>query len=297
MKKKEATTTVIVPTTGTITSDITLGLEKPDDIIEAEVIEEDWGDNHPNFIESNTQAITLDELQTKNVIPTFVDGTLTLSHQNFIGAVRSVAEKVFGELTPVECRVSHPIIGRIPSAQHKKASELTDADKTIFYQRLAFCCHVKNLTKTINGQSVHLCIGGVRAYNEDKLYNRPTALKFKIFVGWQVTIGETTFTCREETIDATPQPSAVNHRDAVQRCRAEVHRPLQRPSAPFGEHYARHAEFLSAHLRRSARELRSASRTEISARHRVGPQPQRRVTRRRHRPLAVYAQDRQAVRT
>lgn len=189
MKKKEATTAVIVPTAGTITSDITLGLEKSDDIIEAEVIEEeDWGDNHPNFIESNTQAITLEELQTKNVIPTFFDGTLTLSHQNFIGAVKSVAEKVFGELTPVECRVSHPIIGRIPSAQHKKASELTDADKTVFYQRLAFCCHVKNLTKTINGQSVHLCIGGVRGYNEDKLYNRPTALKFKIFVGWQVRV-------------------------------------------------------------------------------------------------------------
>lgn len=99
MKKKEAATAVIVPTTGTITSDITLGLEKSDDIIEAEVIEEeDWGDNHPNFIESNTQEITLEELQTKNVIPTFVDGTLTLSHQNFIGAVKSVAEKVFGEL-------------------------------------------------------------------------------------------------------------------------------------------------------------------------------------------------------
>ena len=114
MKKKEATTAVIVPTAGTITSDITLGLEKSDDIIEAEVIEEeDWGDNHPNFIESNTQAITLEELQTKNVIPTFFDGTLTLSHQNFIGAVKSVAEKVFGELTPVECRVSHPIIGQM----------------------------------------------------------------------------------------------------------------------------------------------------------------------------------------
>ena len=41
MKKKEATTAVIVPTAGTITSDITLGLEKSDDIIEAEVIEEE----------------------------------------------------------------------------------------------------------------------------------------------------------------------------------------------------------------------------------------------------------------
>ena len=93
MKKKEATTAVIVPTAGTITSDITLGLEKSDDIIEAEVIEEeDWGDNHPNFIESNTQSITLEELQTKNVIPTFVDGPLKLENPDLIGAVESVAE-------------------------------------------------------------------------------------------------------------------------------------------------------------------------------------------------------------
>lgn len=99
MKKKEATTAVIVPTAGTITSDITLGLEKSDDIIEAEVIEEeDWGDNHPNFIESNTQAITLEELQTKNVIPTFFDGTLTLSHQNFIGAVKALPRKYLENL-------------------------------------------------------------------------------------------------------------------------------------------------------------------------------------------------------
>lgn len=151
MKKKEATTAVIVPTAGTITSDITLGLEKSDDIIEAEVIEEDWGDNHPNFIESNTQAITLEELQTKNVIPTFVDGTLTLSHQNFIGAVKSVAEKVFGELTQVECRVSHPIIGRIPSAQHKKASELTDADKTVFIKDWLFAATSRTLQKLSMG--------------------------------------------------------------------------------------------------------------------------------------------------
>ena len=95
---------VIAPTTGTITSEKTLAINDSD-IVEAEVIE-DWGDNHPNFIESNTQAITLDELTNKNVIPTFVDGTLTLSHQNFIGAVRSVAEKVFGELTPVESAIS-----------------------------------------------------------------------------------------------------------------------------------------------------------------------------------------------
>ena len=186
--KKEQQTMVVSPMAGEITSEKTLGINDKD-IIEAEVIEdEDWGDKHPNFIESNTQAITLDELTNKNIIPTFCDNTLTISHQNFIGSVVEVAKKVFGELTVPELRVSHPIIGRVPSAQHKKASELRDDEKTTFYQRMAFCAHVKNLTRTINGETVHLCIGGVRAYNEDKLYNRQSAMKFKIFAGWKIRV-------------------------------------------------------------------------------------------------------------
>ena len=96
---------------------------------EGEVITNDdgaKGKRHPNFIESNTQEISLEELTERNIIPTFSDNSLTISHQNFIGAVTKVASNVFGELTPVELRVSHPIIGRIPSAQHKKAYELTE---------------------------------------------------------------------------------------------------------------------------------------------------------------------------
>lgn len=188
MEKKHKPTMTVEPIEAQVVSEVTLGLDDPE-IIEAEVIEEEeWDDNHPNFIESNTQAITLDELTNKNIIPTFCDNTLTISHQNFIGSVVEVAKKVFGELTVPELRVSHPIIGRVPSAQHKKASELRDDEKTTFYQRMAFCAHVKNLTRTINGETVHLCIGGVRAYNEDKLYNRQSTMKFKIFVGWQVRV-------------------------------------------------------------------------------------------------------------
>ena len=153
-----------------------------------ELITLDEKGNHPNFIESNTSAITLEELTNKNIIPTFCDNTLTISHQNFIGAVSKVAEQVFGELTPVECRVSHPIIGRVPSAQNKKASELREDEKTVFYQRLAWVAHARNLTNTINGQTVNLCVGGVRAYNEDKLYRPQTPMKFKIFVGWKVRV-------------------------------------------------------------------------------------------------------------
>lgn len=152
------------------------------------IIAPDEMGNHPNFIESNTSAITLEELTNKNIIPTFCDNTLTISHQNFIGAVSKVAEQIFGELTPVECRVSHPIIGRVPSAQNKKASELREDEKTVFYQRLAWVAHARNLTNTINGQTVNLCIGGVRAYNEDKLYRPQTPMKFKIFVGWKVRV-------------------------------------------------------------------------------------------------------------
>ena len=143
---------------------------------------------HPNFVESNTQAITLEEIADKCIVPTFSDNSLTISHQDFCMAVYKAAEEVFGQLTPIECRVSHPINGRIPSALNKRANELTDNEKTIYYQRLAWIAKVGNLVRNIDGQEIHLTIGGVRAYSDDKLYNRPSALKFKIFAGWQVRV-------------------------------------------------------------------------------------------------------------
>ena len=143
---------------------------------------------HPNFIESNTKEITLGEIADKCIVPTFSDNTLTISHQDFCMAVYNAAEEVFGKLTPIECRVSHQINGRIPTALYKKTNELADNEKTIYYQRLAWIAKVGNLVRNINGQEIHLTIGGVRAYSDDKLYNRPSALKFKIFVGWQVRV-------------------------------------------------------------------------------------------------------------
>ena len=148
----------------------------------------DEAKENPCFIESNTAAITLEELATKSIVPTFSDNSLTIAHQNFIACVAKAATEVFGSITPIECRVSHPIIGRVPTALHKKASELTEEEKTIFYQRMAFVSHVSGLTREINGQSIHLAIGGVRAYNEDKLYSRKSPEKFKIFAGWQVRV-------------------------------------------------------------------------------------------------------------
>ena len=185
-KKQETTTMEIVPNTGELTSPLVI---PTDDIEEAVVMEEEINsENHPNFIESNTAAISLEELSEKSIVPTFADNTLTVSHQSFIQSVIEAGQEVFGELTPVEIRVSHQINGRVPTALHKKASELTDEEKTVYYQRMAFVCHVVGLSRTINNQLVHLCIGGVRAYNEDKLYNRQSPMKFKVFVGWQVRV-------------------------------------------------------------------------------------------------------------
>jgi hypothetical protein len=155
----------------------------------AEPEEETTGEAHPNFIESNTQAITIEELATKCIVPTFGDNSLTISHQNAIAAVYKAAEDVFGELTPPECRVSHAINGRVASALHKPAKDLTDEEKTIFYQRLAFVAHVKSFTHTIAGHSVALTIGMCRAYNEDRLHSpRKSPAKLKVFCGVSVRV-------------------------------------------------------------------------------------------------------------
>lgn len=184
--KKDETMT-IEPIEGTVSSPLVI---LADDVEEAVVITDEEIDpnNHPNFIESNTSAITLEELSEKCIVPTFADNTLTIANQSFIESVLEAGKSVFGELTPVEIRVSHQVNGRVPSALHKKTSELTDEEKTVYYQRMAFVCHVAALSRSINGQTVHLCIGGVRAYNEDKLYGRQSPMKFKIFCGWQVRV-------------------------------------------------------------------------------------------------------------
>lgn len=150
----------------------------------------------PAFIESNTHSISFQELTEKHVTPTFADGSLTLSSGDIIKATMKAAQEVFGELTPVEIRVSHRIQGRIPDAKDKPASELTDADTTTFYQRMAFVCRVKAITRTINGVDAHLIVAGTRAFNEDKLFSRPSPSKMKLAVGWMVKVcSNTCLTC------------------------------------------------------------------------------------------------------
>ena len=78
-----------------------------------------------NFLEANTSAISMDELSSTCVVPTWGNQELTISHQDFISTVHDAACSFFsGEtVNDPDIRVSHIVRGRIPSALHKKSSE------------------------------------------------------------------------------------------------------------------------------------------------------------------------------
>ncbi|WP_294211059.1 DUF3871 family protein [uncultured Chryseobacterium sp.] len=84
-----------------------------------------------------------------------------------------------------EIRVSHQIKGRTPGAIYKNVKDLLDHEKTIYYERMAFIVKIPAVTDIINGNELLLTIGGVRAYNQENLYNKKTFEKFKFFVGFQ----------------------------------------------------------------------------------------------------------------
>lgn len=177
-----ADNSLMIPSNGIITRPVSWEVQ--------EAIHDLSTERHPNFIEGPSHEISMEELTLKNIIPTFSDNSLTISHQKFIETTRKAAEVIFGQgnVTIAETRCSHPIIGRVPSAQYKKTSELRDDEKTIFYQRLAWIAHITTLTSSINGQSVSLTIGGTRSYHEDKLYARQNPQHFRVFIGFRVRV-------------------------------------------------------------------------------------------------------------
>ena len=117
-----------------------------------------------NFLEANTNAITLEELAEQCVVPTWANQELTISHQDFISTVHDAACNVFaGEtINTPDIRVSHIVRGRTANSLHKRTSELLESEKTQFYQRLAFAFTIPSLHECIDGQRLELCIGGVR---------------------------------------------------------------------------------------------------------------------------------------
>ena len=141
-----------------------------------------------HFIEANTNEASLVHLKNDCVVPVFSkDNEITISHSNFIETVQEAAYKYFtGETieTP-EVMVSHIVKGRIPEAIYKPVNELLEIDKTIYYERMAFCFEIPTIYEDINGNRLNLSVGGVRAYNHENLYSKKSSEKFKVFIGFK----------------------------------------------------------------------------------------------------------------
>ena len=141
-----------------------------------------------NFIEANTEKVTLEHLKEKCTIPVFAkDNETTISHYQFINETMEIIKTQFPQVSPKtpDIRVSHVVKGRIPSAIGKPAKELMEHEKTIYYERCAFVIELPQFNQVINGNELALCVGGVRAYNQENLYSKKSLEKFKMFVGYQ----------------------------------------------------------------------------------------------------------------
>ena len=141
-----------------------------------------------HFIEANTNPVTIEHLRDDCVVPVFSkDNEVTISHQAFIETLLGAAYRVFPReaIDTPDIVVSHIIKGRIPEAIHKPVSALLESDKTIYYERMAFCIEIPTIYQDIDGCRLNLSIGGVRAYNHENLYARKGMERFKIFIGFK----------------------------------------------------------------------------------------------------------------
>ncbi|WP_315814222.1 DUF3871 family protein [Paraflavitalea speifideaquila] len=141
------------------------------------------------FIQANTEAANLQEITHNHIIPVFIkDNEPLISHGDFIDTTVQVISEVYrGETILSPCiRVSHPVKGRIPEARNKPAIDLQEWEKTLYYERMAFIIEVPGIWDTIEGNTLSLTIGGIKAYNMDNLYGRKGSDEhFKLFIGFQ----------------------------------------------------------------------------------------------------------------
>ena len=140
-----------------------------------------------NFIEANTQQVSLHHLKTECIIPNYSDSESTIPHSKFIDATKEVVEVNFpgAKILQPDIRISHIIKGRVASAMGKTVKELRPEEKTIYYQRLAFMIEMPTLTENVNSNSLSLVVGGVRALNQENLYSKRSLEKFKVFIGFK----------------------------------------------------------------------------------------------------------------
>ncbi|WP_430399929.1 DUF3871 family protein [Flavobacterium sp.] len=144
--------------------------------------------NKSNFIEANTIKVDLEHLRKECIVPVFSkDNESTISHYEFINSTKNVLQNLMPEKAELstDIRVSHIVKGRIPKAIGKPAKELLEHEKTIYYERMAFCLEIPQFNQIINGNQLNLVVGGVRSYNQENLYSKKSIEKFKVFVGFQ----------------------------------------------------------------------------------------------------------------
>lgn len=145
-----------------------------------------------SFIEANTIPATLSEITQGHIIPVFIkDNEPVISHTDFIQTALRAVKEVFHDesvLSP-DIRISHPVKGRIPEARNKPAKELSEHEKTIYYERMAFTIEIPSVNTMVDDNSLNLTIGGVKAYNLDNLYSKSGVDQhFKIFIGFKNTV-------------------------------------------------------------------------------------------------------------
>lgn len=144
------------------------------------------------FIGANTFEASLQDIQQNHIIPSYTkDNESLISVGDFIQSTYDVVNHYLEgeEILAPNIRLSHPIKGRIPEARHKQAFELLDHERTIFYERSMFVIDIPSITQEIDGQLMHLSIGGVKCYNDDNFNAKKGALEsFKLFVGFQVKV-------------------------------------------------------------------------------------------------------------
>lgn len=162
-------TLTILPVTSTIEEDV----------------QESKSDNQ--FILSNTTPVSIGELRGSCIVPSFKDMESTISHDHFIEAVYNAAQMTFEKerISEPVIKVSHPIRGRIASAVNKPAKLLTEGEKTLYYERMAFLIEVPSIKDSAGGNDLSLTVGGVRSYSETNLYSKKTLERFKVFVGFK----------------------------------------------------------------------------------------------------------------
>lgn len=144
------------------------------------------------FIQANTIELSFEEIKENHIIPVFhKDNEPVISHVDFIEITEELVSEIYSGETILKpnIRLSHPIKGRVPDARDKPANQLLEREKTIYYERMAFVIEIPTVYDDIDGNTLSLTVGGVKAYNLDNLYNRKGSDEhFKAFIGFKNTV-------------------------------------------------------------------------------------------------------------